>query len=101
MEKDREREQRKKAIKDLLKNNPDQCYTAVKLNKILGIANDYNAWGTHGILLELENKYFLIRCPHGPGFKYNSASAKSDDFSCKDYLRRIESKLDYLIKKVG
>ena len=45
MEKDREREQRKKAIKDLLKNNPDQCYTAVKLNKILGIANDYNALG--------------------------------------------------------
>ena len=59
-----------KAIIDLLKRNPDQIFSANKVNNSLDFPQDNDQlWETRDILLELKKHGSLQEIP-GHGFKY-------------------------------
>lgn len=67
-----DKDKRAKDIIAFLKNNPDQFFSANKINQALGIPpeDDHHAWGTHRILLEELSKTGVVEQKKGHGFKY-------------------------------
>ena len=63
------------AVLEHYKKNPDQCFTASKVSKALGLyeglKNKSKYWIAQGLMFELENQGHLQACGPGEGHKYN------------------------------
>ena len=64
------------AVLEHYKQNPDQCFTASKVSKALGLyeglKDKSKYWIAQGLIFELENQGHLQPCENRDGHKYNN-----------------------------
>ena len=97
------KEQKKKRITDFFKNNPNQCFGAVKIDNKLGFddSKKNHSGPTHQVLKELVNKGILEKCEKGKGFRWKQPPAEMNlimnEKENKEILIKIQKHLKAIV----